>query len=70
MLILTTEEIKALTGRSRYAAQIKVLRSYGLEVKVRPDGMPIVSRTNFEKVMGGLPAREKTAEVKLNLDAA
>ena len=70
MIILTQDEIADLTGRVRYAAQMKVLRSFGLEVKTRPDGAPIVSRANFEKVFGGISSTEKEKKVILHFDDA
>lgn len=66
--ILSQSEIKEITKRQRYSAQARALRSMGFEVKIRADGSPLVSESNFEKVMGGFPQTDKV-DVKLNLEA-
>ncbi len=57
-LHLTSEELKAITGRVRPSAQVKWLRANGFTVLQRADGVPLVSRAHFELVMGGVE-REK-----------
>lgn len=51
---LTPEELRAVTGRARWSAQIRWLRANGFTVLQRADGMPLVSRAHFELVMGGV----------------
>lgn len=41
------------------AAQCRFLRELGLAVKVKPNGQPLVLRSNLETVLGGLPAPGK-----------
>ena len=53
---LTPEELRAVTGRSRWTAQIRWLRANGFTVLQRADGMPLVSRAHFELMMGGAEA--------------
>lgn len=36
-------------------AKCRYLRSLGLTVKVKPNGQPLVMRSNMEAVLGGLP---------------
>lgn len=50
---LQREEICSLTGRTRPTAQVKVLRSMGIEHKVRPDGCVTVLRAHITKVFDG-----------------
>ncbi|NGP52125.1 DUF4224 domain-containing protein [Thioalkalivibrio sp. XN8] len=56
-IYLTDRELEAITGRRRSSAQIRWLRSNGFLCIRRGDGRPLVSRSHFEAVMGGiLPA--------------
>lgn len=51
-LILSHEELCAITGRRRYSAQAKALARLGISHRVRADGFPLVSRAYFERIMG------------------
>lgn len=51
-LILSHEELCALTGLRRYRAQARALARMGIVFRVRPDGFPLVSRAHFEEIMG------------------
>lgn len=53
MLLLTPEELVALTGKHRSDAQVKVLRAMGIEHRPRPDGTLAVSRAHVEHLLGG-----------------
>ena len=54
-LSLTEAEIAAITEPLQQpAAQARALRSMGFIVKLKPNGRPLISRANFEAVMGGL----------------
>ena len=56
-LCLTHFEIADLCAPlTQPAAQCVRLRAMGLTVISRPNGTPIVSRANFERVMGGAEA--------------
>ncbi len=52
-MFLNAEEVHELTGKSRAAAQARVLRSMGIEHRVRPDGAVLVMRSHVEKIFGG-----------------
>lgn len=52
-IVLTKDEIEALTGRHRRDAQIKALRFMGIEHRVRPDGTVAVLKTHIDLVLGG-----------------
>jgi hypothetical protein len=52
-MILTPEELAALTGKVRRDAQVRALRFMGIDHKVRPDGTVAVLRSHAEKVLGG-----------------
>lgn len=53
-LCLTYKELIEITGREKSSAQIRYLRSQGFTVIPRADGRPLVSRSHFEAMMGGL----------------
>ena len=52
-IVLTKDEIEALTGRHRKDAQIKALRFMGIEHRVRPDGTVAVLKAHIEQILGG-----------------
>lgn len=52
MMFLTKEELVALTGRSRSDAQLRVMRSMGIDHRIRPDGSIVVSRSHVERLLG------------------
>lgn len=52
-IVLTKDEIEALTGRHRRDAQIKALRFMGIEHRVRPDGTVAVLKAHIDLVLGG-----------------
>lgn len=65
-IYLTDEELREITGRVKYSAQLRALRAMGFTVRVRPDGSPLVSRAHWEQVMGGLgPARRRAEGPRL-----
>lgn len=55
-IVLTRDEVEALTGRHRRDAQIKALRFMGIEHRVRPDGSVAVLKAHIEHVLGGYSA--------------
>jgi hypothetical protein len=72
-LILSHQELCAVTGRSRYRAQSRALARMGISHRLRPDGFPIVSRTHFEAIMGSDTALPSPLATEPNwgaLDAA
>ena len=68
-MILTDEELKDLTGRSRKPRQIQVLRFMGIEHRIRPDGSVAVSRTHVEQVLGAHVQSRKVVEIEPNWSA-
>jgi hypothetical protein len=58
---LTEEELRHITGRRRYSAQIRALTHMGIGHVVRPDGRPIVTRRSLEISLSG-SAYDRTAE--------
>jgi hypothetical protein len=57
MLWLTNTEIDDLCeGLQRKAERLIFLRGLGLNVKTKPNGEPLVMRSNLEAVLGGSPA--------------
>jgi hypothetical protein len=51
-IVLTKDEVEALTGRHRKDAQIKALRFMGSEHRVRPDGTVAVLKAHIEQILG------------------
>jgi hypothetical protein len=51
---LSDKEVREITAPLRRpAAMVRWFKKHGFEVRPRPNGMPLVSRTNFENVMRG-----------------
>lgn len=68
-LILSYEEIRAITSRSRYGAQARALAQMGISYRLRPDGFPLVSRAHFEQIMGTDASSAPKHIVEPNWDA-
>ena len=66
-LELTPREIRRITKRKRYSAQIGALRKLGFTVIVRPDGSPLVARENALQVLG-VGGRQPPAGAGVSLD--
>lgn len=67
VLILESDQLRMITGKVRWSAQARVLRQMGFEVKVRPDGFPLVDIDNYRRVMGAVDPR-KPERVTLHLE--
>ncbi len=63
-VILTADELVALTGRKRKDAQVKALRFMGIEHKIRPDGSVAVLRAHVERELGGADQSRVTREAE------
>lgn len=50
--LLTKDEIKELTGKSRRSAQRRVLEKLGIKVTPRPNGTLIVARAHRDAALG------------------
>jgi hypothetical protein len=50
---LSSKEIENLTDKKRRPAQVKVLKSLGIQHKVRPDGSIAILRAHINKVFDG-----------------
>lgn len=68
-MFLDKDEVSELTARVQHAAQAKVLRSMGIEHRVRPDGSLAILRTHVEEVMTGGGVKRKKASVEPNWGA-
>ncbi len=53
-IYLTEEELIGITGLRRRRAQFNWLIKNGFKAIIRADGKPIVSRSHFESIMGGV----------------
>lgn len=63
-LVLTDAEVAELTDKRRRDAQVRALRTMGVEHRVRPDGSVVVARQHYEQIFGvGVPSNtpRKTA---------
>jgi hypothetical protein len=57
---LTDDEVDAMCdGLRQCAAKVKYLKSLGLAVKQKPNGRPLVLRSNVEEVLAGQPDKRK-----------
>ncbi len=67
-IVLTKDEVEALTGRHRKDAQIKALRYMGIEHRIRPDGTVAVLKAHIEQILGASsPAtRQRTTRSEPN----
>lgn len=54
-IFLTKSEIYGLTNRLNQSAQIRALKTMGIEHKVRPDGSVAILRDHITKIFGGIP---------------
>lgn len=69
-LFLTDEEVQALTDRRARKSQVLVLKSMGIEHRVRPDGSVAILRAHIIKLFdGGSSTQSKTKEAVPNWDA-
>ena len=69
-MTLSPDDIEALTGKRRPAAQRAVLSSLGIAYKVRPDGTLAVLRVVAELALGhSAPGGTRQAAPKLRLPA-
>ena len=62
-MFLTREEIRGLTTRIQYSAQVKILRAMGIEHRVRPDGSVAVLRMHVEQLLGG-ESKQRNESIK------
>ncbi len=67
-LTLSSDQLEELTGKVRWSAQIKALRQMGFEVKVRPDGFPLVDIDHYKIMMGAVPPKKRMPPAKLSLE--
>lgn len=51
-MFLSKDELRDLTNRIQYAAQIRTLRAMGIQHCVRPDGSIAVMRSHVEVLFG------------------
>jgi hypothetical protein len=70
MLFLSPSEVTELTGKVRRPAQLKALRTMGIEHKVRPDGKVIIARSHIEKVFDGNNNAKVERRIEPNWDVA
>ena len=67
---LSKEEIRSLTNKRPRNAQVRALRTMGIEHRVRPDGSVAVLRAHIFKVFDGESAQTKhTQVIQPNWDA-
>lgn len=52
-MFLDHKELIELTGKRYRDAQLKQLRSMGIQHKIRGDGRPVVLKSHVEKILGG-----------------
>lgn len=68
-MFLSKEELQALTNRIQHAAQVRTLRSMGIQHCVRPDGSVAVMRGHIETLFGMQSRTSVRAPVEPNWGA-
>lgn len=68
-MFLNGDEIRALTKRIQYSAQVRVLRAMGIEHRMRPDGSLAILRAHIDQIFGGFADRKKLQTVEPNWGA-
>ncbi len=63
-----TEIDQICAGLAQNAAKVRYLRKLGLHVQTKPNGRPLVARSNWEVVMGRAPAAEVTGPARVEPD--
>ncbi|MFM0566939.1 DUF4224 domain-containing protein [Paraburkholderia caledonica] len=58
-MFLTDDELTELTGKRYNSVRARVLRSIGIEHKIRPDGSIAVLRAHVESVFGVKTAKRE-----------
>ena len=61
-MFLRNEEVVALTNRQRSTAQVRALRTMGIEHRIRPDGTVAILRSHVEHLLGNSPNAKVTKE--------
>ena len=67
--ILEPEEIRKITGKKRWSAQIRALVDMGVDVICRPDGSPVVNAEHFNERTGVSQPLDSHSTVTLDLSA-
>lgn len=62
-LFLTESEVRALSGKIKRAAQVRALRTMGVEHKVRPDGSVAILRDHIQRVFDGAPSSGRRTKI-------
>lgn len=67
-MLLSTIELRELTGKKIPAAQARALNFMGIEYRRRPDGTLAVSRAHVDALLGCIPDTnaEKIYEIDLS----
>ncbi|MES2126688.1 MAG: DUF4224 domain-containing protein [Pseudomonadota bacterium] len=60
-MFLTQDDLRELTNRIHHSKQALVLRSMGIEHRIRPDGTVAVLRQHVEQVLGVVTESRKKA---------
>ena len=69
-LTLSPEELTELTHKKKSSAQVRALRTMGIEHKVRPDGSVAVLRSHVDAQMGAPKEGRKAPAWEPNWSAA
>jgi hypothetical protein len=68
-MFLSPAEIRALTERVQYAAQLRSLRAMGIEHRIRPDGSLAILRSHIEQLFGSTPEKRRHQSTEPNWGA-
>lgn len=62
MICLSNDDLQVLTMKKRFTSQKRVLQKMKIPYRVRPDGSPVVFRSDLES------SKFSRSEVQLNLE--
>lgn len=69
-MFLSIDEVVELTGKRRHSLQAEILRTMGIEHKVRADGRVLVLRKYLEQEFGVKSSKKKEPVFEPNWEAA
>lgn len=69
-MFLTHDELEELTGKQRGYAQVRVLRSMGINHRLRADGSVAVLTSHVEKIFDGKVQMPVMVNIEPNWNAA
>lgn len=67
-MFLTPEQLQKLTGRQKTPSQEKMLKSMGVDYRLRGDGKLVVLASHIEKILNGQPESKTRKPITPDFD--